>query len=74
MGFVHDTIFANADLWNCVVQMYGLYYQSYNNLHIFHFLAFEPFCFPCIRLHFIPLVLDKLHVRYDHTDDDVDTE
>jgi len=23
-GFVYDTIFANADFWRCVVQMYGL--------------------------------------------------
>jgi len=42
-----------------------------NNLHIFiFFLAFEPFCFSSVRFLFIPLVPDKLHVRYDHTDDD----
>jgi len=57
------------DFWSCVVQMYNFAVEL-SNLHIFIFLAFEPFCFPAVRFLFIPLVLDKLHVRYDHTDDD----
>ena len=74
MGFVYDRIFANAGLWSCVVQMYELCFKPYNNLHVFHFLAFEPFCFPSVRFVFIPLVLGKLHVHYGHTDDGIDIQ
>ena len=38
------------------------------------FCGIKPFCFPSVRFLFIPLVLDKMRVRYDHTDDDTDTE
>ena len=67
MGFVYDTILANADFCSCVVQMHRLCFKHYNNLHIFFFVAFEPFCFPSVRFHCISTVLGKLHVCYDHT-------
>ena len=57
MGFVYDTIFANADFWSSVVQMYGLCYKPYNKLRIFHLLTFKAFCFPSVRFLFMPLVL-----------------
>jgi len=70
MGFVYDTIFANAGFWSCAVQMYRLC----TTICIYSFCGIKLFCFPSVRFLFIPLVLDKMHVRYDHTDDDTDTE
>jgi len=72
-GIVYYTIFANAVLRSYVVQMYD-YAIDLSTFNIFPYQAFEHFWYLYVRLCLIPLVQDKLQVRYDYIDDEINTE